>query len=263
MSIAVIVQARFGSSRLPGKAVMTLGNRRVLDLVLDRCARIQGVRDVICAIPDSVENDVVARAAEQAGYAAVRGPEDDVLERYVLAARSSSADLVFRVTSDCPFIDPALCSATLAFMLEQGADYGTNTMPARFPHGLDCEVFTKDWLLKAGREASTAFEREHVTPFIREHEQVRTACLLGPGEGVERFRWTLDYPEDYAFCEDVFGRLGHKAETASAAQLAELCRANPDLTAINALRVNRARVEDEGRADVISKPVALSGEPLI
>lgn len=259
MSIAVIVQARFGSSRLPGKAVMPLGRGRVLDHVLNRCARIRGVSDVICAVPDSAENDVVASAAERAGYAAVRGPEDDVLGRYVRAANTSSAELVFRITSDCPFVDPDLCSATLDFMRSEGADYGTNTMPARFPHGLDCEVFPRDWLLRAGREARSAFEREHVTPFIREHADVRTASLLGPGGGVENFRWTLDYPEDYAFCQAVFERAGDAAETMSAAQLARLCRDDPDLPAINARRVNAARVDDEGRADVISKPVSFPG----
>lgn len=261
MSIAVIVQARFGSSRLPGKAVMPLGRRRVLDHVLDRCARIEGVSDVICAVPDSAENDPVARAAAAAGYAAVRGPEDDVLARYVRAAESCRADLVFRITSDCPFIDPQLCTRTLEFMLESGADYGTNTMPARFPHGLDCEVFPRDWLLRAGREAETAFQREHVTPFIREHADVRTACLLGPGEGAEHYRWTLDYPEDYAFCQAVFDRLGEAAQTIGAGELAQVCAQQPDLPALNAQRVNHARLADEGQADAISEPVALTGAP--
>ena len=259
MEIAVIVQARFGSSRLPGKAVMPLGERRVLDHVLDRCSRIAGVNHVICAVPDTPENDVVAEAAGRAGYAAVRGPEADVLERYVRAAETVRSELVMRITSDCPFIDPVLCERTVNWMRECGADYGTNTMPARFPHGLDCEVFPREWLLRAGREASGGFQREHVTPFIREHAEVATACLLGPGGESENYRWTLDYPEDYVFCQAVFERLGQAATTVSAAELAVLCATDPALTELNKARVNRARVEDEGRADFVSEAVDLAG----
>jgi spore coat polysaccharide biosynthesis protein SpsF len=257
MTLAIIVQARFGSTRLPGKILNPLGSKSALARVLDRCARIAGADHVIAAIPDTDADDAVADEARAAGYAVSRGSESDVLSRYAQAARDCGAEYVMRVTSDCPFIDPQICERVLDLFHDSHADYACNSMPALFPHGLDCEVFPAILLYRADRLASEAGDREHVTPWLREHPHLRHACLVGPGQGLERLRWTLDYAEDLEFFQAVYAELGEAAATASAAELAALCLRRPDLVAINAGRLDQRRLDDPERAEIVSAPVAL------
>tara|TARA_R110000868_G_scaffold219607_1_gene470714 strand:- start:18616 stop:19401 length:786 start_codon:yes stop_codon:yes gene_type:complete len=257
MTLAIIVQARFGSTRLPGKILNPLGEKSALARVLDRCARIPGADTVICAIPDTAADDAIAQEAARHGYAVSRGSESDVLSRYAKAARDCGADLVMRITSDCPFIDPLVCGRTIDLLRDAHADYACNSMPALFPHGLDCEVFPAVLLYRADRLATLAADREHVTPWLREHPHLHKACLLGPGQGLERLRWTLDYPEDLAFFQAVYEAAGEAAAMMSAAELAALCLRRPDLVEINASRLNEARLSDPERADIISAPTRL------
>tara|TARA_R110002072_G_scaffold87169_5_gene196912 strand:- start:1199 stop:1984 length:786 start_codon:yes stop_codon:yes gene_type:complete len=257
MTLAIIVQARFGSSRLPGKILNPLGSKTALARVLDRCARIGGADHVIAAIPDTEADDAVADAARAAGYAVSRGSESDVLSRYAKAARDCGAEYIMRVTSDCPFIDPQICDRVIRLLHDTHADYASNLMPALFPHGLDCEVFPAVLLYRADRLASEPGDREHVTPWLRQNPHLHRACLAGPGQGLERLRWTLDYAEDLQFFQAVYAELGEAAATASAAQLAGLCLRRPDLVAINAGRLDLGRLDDPERAEIISAPFAL------
>ncbi|WP_339748825.1 glycosyltransferase family protein [uncultured Maricaulis sp.] len=257
MTLAIIVQARFGSTRLPGKILNPLGSKTALARVLDRCARIAGADHVIAAIPDTHADDVVADAARAAGYAVSRGSESDVLSRYAKAARDCGAEYIMRVTSDCPFIDPQICDRVVDLLHATHADYACNSMPAQFPHGLDCEVFPAVLLYRADRLANEPGDREHVTPWLRQHPHLHHACLVGPGQGLERLRWTLDYAEDLAFFQAVYAELGEAAATASAAQLAALCLRRPDLVAINAGRLDLGRLGDSQWAEVVSAPTAL------
>lgn len=257
MTLAVIVQARHGSTRLPGKILSPLGSKTALIRVLERCERIPGVDEVICAIPDTKADNVVAKIASKAGYDVSRGSEHDVLSRYAKAARDFDVNHVMRVTSDCPFIDPVICGQVIDLLRETNSDYATNTMPAFFPHGLDCEVFPAVLLHEADRLSSSAAEREHVTPWMRQHPHLQRANLRGAGQGLERLRWTLDYAEDLAFCEAVFEVLGEAAATISAAELAALCLRRPDLVAINASRLDQSRLEDCEAAEIATAPVSL------
>lgn len=258
MTVAVIVQARWGSTRLPGKVLQPLGGATALKRVLDRCARIPGADVVVCAVPDTIDSDPIATEARRAGAVVVRGSEKDVLARYSKAASYIGAETVMRVTSDCPFIDPALCGRVLSLFEETGADYASNTMPASWPHGLDCEVFPARLLHWAERLAELPPEREHVTPWMREHEGFMRAALVGPGGGIARMRWTLDYPEDYDFFCAVYQALGERAATASAAELAALVMRRPDIPAINAIRHDDARLVRRRRADVETPPLSLA-----
>ncbi|WP_339739465.1 glycosyltransferase family protein [uncultured Maricaulis sp.] len=257
MSLAIIVQARFGSTRLPGKILNPLGSKSALVRVLDRCARIAGANHVIAAVPDTDADDVVAEAARAAGYAVSRGSEHDVLSRYAKAARDCGAEYIMRVTSDCPFIDPQICGRVIELLHETHADYASNSMPALFPHGLDCEVFPSVLLYRADRLAREPGDREHVTPWLRQNPHLHHASLSGPGQGLERLRWTLDYAEDLQFFQAVYDELGEAAATASAAELAALCLRRPDLVAINAGRIDECRLENSQQAEIISAPFAL------
>ncbi|MHA6287071.1 cytidylyltransferase domain-containing protein [Maricaulis sp. CAU 1757] len=243
MSLAVIIQARIGSSRLRGKVLDDLGGVPLVRRVLDRCARIPSADVVMAAIPDDAVNDPLETAIRQAGYPVFRGSESDVLARYAGAARVAGREYIMRVTSDCPFIDPQLCEAVFQLLRESGADYANNTLIPAYPHGLDCEVFPRRWLDAASVSASAADEREHVTPWIRNNPKVTTACLEGPGGDVGRLRWTVDYPEDMDMAKAVFDTLGPQAAGADWQSLASLFRDRPALQQINAgRRIERVRV---------------------
>ena len=233
MTTACIVQARLRSSRLPGKVMEDLGGRTVLSHVLARCRAIHGIDVVVCATVDAADCDPVAAEAERCGAAVFRGDETDVLDRYHKAAQSVGATTVMRVTSDCPLIDPDVCGEVLALTQQAGADYAANGHPPSFPHGLDCEAFSFIWLERAAVEAVRPSEREHVTPYLHAHRDVRRVNLRSPMAGVSHHRWVLDHPEDLDFLRALWpllpaGRAGWPWRTVLA-----VVEAHPDLTAIN------------------------------
>jgi spore coat polysaccharide biosynthesis protein SpsF len=247
---AVIVQARFGSSRLPGKVLLPLGGRPALAAVLERCARIPGIDRVVCAVADDAASDPVAAAAQTCGAVVFRGSQHDVLARYEGAARAVGADIVMRVTSDCPLIDPDVAGAVLAVLDETGADYACNTMPPLWPHGLDCEAFRARHLARAALEADAAYDREHVTPWLRRNAALRRVNLDGPGGGAERHRWTLDHAEDYAFFAALWDAMGERAGQATTAELIAFLADRPEIAALNRGLVDETRLRDRSvRAD--------------
>lgn len=254
MTLAVIVQARMGSTRLPGKVLMDIAGKTALARCLARCQAIPGTDIVVAAVPEGEADDPVALEAARCGAAVVRGPLQDVLARYAKAARAVRATTVMRVTSDCPLIDPAICARTHALLHDSAADYATLAMPARWPHGLDCEAFPASLLYRAEAEAHDPFEREHVTPFMRSAPGLVRACLLGPGGGLERLRWTLDHADDLAFFRAVFEAMGEAAATASAADIAALCLRRPDIPALNARWIDQARLAGAEQAERQTAP---------
>jgi len=260
MTFAVIVQARMGSSRCPGKVMMDLGGEPFLKRCLDRCDRIPGTDFVVVAVPDLPQDDPVAKAADSWGYAVVRGSETDVLARYAKAAREVHADAVMRVTSDCPMIDPEICGETIRFWQQSGADYGCNNMPPGFPHGLDCEVFDADALFAAEELAVLPYEREHVTPWIRTNAKMKRSSIQGPGGGMEKLRWTLDYPEDVEMFRAIYEEMGDAAPFASAADYLALCLRRPDIPALNQNRHDPARLQSEQIADIRNDTLMLRTE---
>lgn len=208
MRTVVIIQARYGSSRLPGKVLLPLGEGCVLDEVVKRCLVIPGATLTCVAVPDVTGNDDVAARAAAAGATVVRGPEHDVLARYGVAARQTDADVVLRVTSDCPLLDPGVAGQVLAARERDSADFTSNNLPPRgWPHGLDCEAFTRDALERAVTSATLSHDREHVTPWLRKADDIRRSWVTGPGGPVAASRWTLDLPEDYAFLRATFERM--------------------------------------------------------
>lgn len=175
--------------------------------VLDRCAAIPGSDTVICAVPDEPASVPIEVLARERGAQVFRGSETDVLARYLGAARLAKADIVMRVTSDCPLIDPDVCGQVLALCVRAGADYAANNMPRSYPHGLDCEAFTIAALAEADATTREPFDREHVTPWLRRAPHLKRANLHSGDVTLGSQRWTLDYPEDLAFFRAVFAAL--------------------------------------------------------
>ena len=256
MTTAIIVQARTTSSRLPGKVFADLGGRAAVLRCLDRCARVPDAV-VVAAVADEPESDILDYMITDAGYRCVRGDTQDVLSRTAKAARAVGADLVVRVTSDCPLIEPAVIAQVIALLYRHDADYACNNMPASWPHGLDCEVMPAPLLYAADQWARTAEEREHVTPWIRRNLHLDRVTLTGPGGVLARLRWTLDYPEDLTFFRALYTALGDKAATATAAEIASLCLRRPDLTGINAHLVDEARLGAQWCPTRVTTPTPL------
>lgn len=230
---AIIVQARMTSTRLPGKVMLDLAGHTVLAQVLHRCINIPGADAVCCAIPLGALHDPLVGEAERAGAAVFRGSETDVLDRYFHAAQALDAEVVMRVTSDCPLIDPVMCGRVLRLVTEDGADYACNNMPPSWPHGLDCEAFTFAALALAAETARHPEEREHVTPWLRNHPTLRKANLIGPGGIVAEQRWTLDFPEDYDFFARLFQYLPSWPEIPSTNEVLTLLASHPHIQTIN------------------------------
>ncbi|MEO0034814.1 MAG: hypothetical protein RLZZ501_837 [Pseudomonadota bacterium] len=234
MRQVAIIQSRLGSSRLPGKSLMDLGGRPVLAWVVAAARAVPGLDAVAVATSDRADDDPIAAWCAEAGVACHRGPENDVLARYALAARAERADVVMRLTGDCPLLDPAVCDQVLALRTRSGADYASNVDPHTWPHGLDCEAFTAEALFAAEREARLPTEREHVTPFLRAHrDRFHAANLPCPIPGLRDERWTLDHAEDLALLQALVARLP-LGRPASYPEVLRVLDAEPGLRGLNA-----------------------------
>lgn len=196
-----------GSSRLPGKSLAEIAGRPMVAHVLDRAAASPGVDRVVLATSDLAIDDPLANTVSDLGYAVFRGSEQDVLDRFYGAARSSNAGVIVRLTADNPLNDPSTVGALIDLFFDEQADYASNVNPRSYPKGLDAEIVTMAALESAWREAVDPYEREHVTPFFyRRPERFRIANLQ---DNVDRssWRWTVDEPADLEFARHVYSRL--------------------------------------------------------
>lgn len=207
--VVAVVQARMTSSRLPGKVLEDLGGEPVLRRVLGRLAGAVEVQEVVVATSDDPSDDAVAAAA---GVAVVRGPLEDVLERYRLAVAAHPCDAVVRVTADCPLIDPAVVDAVVRRWREGDEAYVANVIePRTFPQGMDTEVVSADALAAAAAEATDPHDREHVTPFVRDRPERFPQAAVRRDPPASHLRLTLDTPEDLRALRDLVARTGPDA----------------------------------------------------
>lgn len=191
----MVVQARTGSSRLPGKVLADVAGRPMLRLQLDRLGPV-GAEHLVVATTDLSRDDSIARLAEAAGVDVVRGSETDVLGRFALVLDRYHPRTVVRLTGDCPLTDPGVVSACIELHERSGVDYTSNVHPRSFPQGLDVEVADARALRAAQEEAVDPYDREHVTPFLYRHPDRFTMANLDSGRDLGDLRWTVDTAED-------------------------------------------------------------------
>jgi spore coat polysaccharide biosynthesis protein SpsF len=239
MRTVAIIQARMGSTRLPGKVLKVLGDRSVLAHVITRVRAVAAVDEVVVATTELVADDAILEAAVAAGAKVFRGSESDVLSRYYHAAIAFDAELVVRVTSDCPLFDSELLARMLQRfdrLREDGAavDYLSNTLERTYPRGLDAEIFTMEVLAAAFAEARSGDEREHVTPFV--YLRPDRFALRGFTAAIDhsRHRWTLDTSEDWQLIEAIFRELYVAGAPFGTERVLDFLAVHPELVALNA-----------------------------
>lgn len=206
MKVVAIVQARMGSVRLPGKVMRTVRGQVLIDLLLARLARAKRINEIVLATTDKPIDDTLATHVKGLGYRVVRGSEDDVLSRYAKATREAGADVVVRITGDCPLVMPELVDTVIGRFQDAGVDYFSNTEPPTYPDGFDIEVFTADALYLAEAEATERYDREHVTPFLRREARFTRASMQCERD-LSHLRLTVDEPADLEVVDNILTAL--------------------------------------------------------
>ncbi len=233
----VIVQGRMGSSRLPGKVLLDIGGQPMLSRVVERSRRADLVDDVVVATTADDSDDPVDALCRQRGYLCYRGSLYDVLDRYYQAARLYEADLVVRITADCPLMDPALIDATLQAFQSSGCDFAATRLPPpwkrTYPIGLDIEVCSFQGLERAWREADQPHQREHVMPFFYEQEGRFRLNILNYPVDYGSQRWTVDTPEDLELIRRIYAHFNPRADFGWL-EVIDLFHRQPDLFQVNA-----------------------------
>jgi len=233
MKRVAIVQARMGSTRLPGKVLCPLRGKLLVDHVLDRVHRARSLDTVVVATTWGREEAPLIEHVRSRGDTKIfRGSAADVLQRFHYAAVAQRADVVVRVTADDPFKDPGLIDAVVERLCaEPSLAYVSNTIEPTFPEGLDIEAFTAPALRQAHQEAHLPSEREHVTPYIWKYPERFRCAQIHHSEDLSAWRCTVDREEDVRFASAVLERLG--PGEAGLDDIVRVLRADPGLLAIN------------------------------
>ena len=252
MRVVVVVQARTSSSRLHGKILLPLAGRPLLERILERIRAASTPDDVVVATTCDRSDDSVYDLAIAAGVRCYRGDTNDLIDRHLQAARCALADVVVKIPSDCPLIDPGVIDRVLDFYKGNAAvfDYVSNLHPATFPDGNDVEVMPVPVLEAAWREAREGYEREHTTPFIWERPErfrIGNVEMAGGADYSRSHRWTIDYREDYDLIAAVYDALWNPRRMFSLDDVLNLVRARPELAAVNAMHLGRNWYVDQRR----------------
>ncbi len=249
MKCVAIIQARMGSTRLPGKVLRELAGTPVLEKVYERVKRVQGLSDVVVATTVSPEDDDLERFCRTHAIPVHRGSEHDVLDRFYQVARELRAEAVMRITADCPFIDPRQSGRVLAAFAEvEGCEYACNIEPPFLPDGMDTEVVRFATLERIWREATDVESREHVTLYIRRHmPRFNTVCVGSMDPPQARcstdapvwsgYRLTLDEPADYEQLQALAEILERRGQFGYVEEIVAILEQVPDLVRLDHQRL--------------------------
>ncbi|MBF8982973.1 glycosyltransferase family protein [Lutibacter sp. B2] len=206
MKIGAIIQARMGSTRLPGKVMLDLCGKYVIDHVIDRVKQSKYIDEIVIASTTSKNDDKIIERAKENKIKYFRGSEEDVLSRYYYAALENKLDVIVRITSDCPLIDSFVTDEIIKFYIDNKYEIVSNEGPhpteKTYPRGLDTEVFSFKSLKDAYVNAKEKYQREHVTPYI--YENYTNIYYYKNGEDYSNYRWTLDTHEDWKLIKEIY-----------------------------------------------------------
>ena len=209
-NVVAIIQARMGSTRLPGKVMMEIVGKPMLWHIINRVKKAKLIDKIVVATTINEEDKKIVDLARAKEIECFAGSTEDVLDRYYQVAKKNKGDIIVRITSDNPLTDPEIIDEIIKFYLERedDLDYASNTIDPTFPKGLNVEVFSFDALEQAWKEANKKSEREHVTPYIwKHHDKFKIANIKKEGENLSHLRWTVDYENDLKFVREVYRNL--------------------------------------------------------
>lgn len=232
----VIMQARMGSSRLPGKVLKQVCGKTLLELQYERIQAARNVDRIIIATTDAAQDEAIAILCQHNHFDCFRGSENDVLDRYFQAARQvgcSYNDAVIRVTADCPLLDPEILDQVVNLFWAFEVDYCSNVNPPTFPDGMDVEIFKYEALAKAWQEARLTSEREHVTPYIRNHPDLFSQANYSGSIDLSALRLTVDEPGDLEVVRCIYEKLYTPKRLFLLADILQMIGTEPQLTELN------------------------------
>jgi spore coat polysaccharide biosynthesis protein SpsF (cytidylyltransferase family) len=233
MKIWAIIQARLGATRLPGKVLLKLNGRTVLEHVIARVLKAKTINGVVVATTVNKEDLSIVHLVSGKGISVYCGSSEDVLDRYYQAARLFNIEHVIRITADCPVIDPKIIDRVVSDYFKKQADYCSNTLRETFPDGQDVEVFSFKALTIAWRNAKLSSEREHVTPYIRKRAKLFKLVSYENKIDLSKKRWTLDRIEDYRLLKILFQHLYKNNSFFGMQEIINFLKENSDLEKIN------------------------------
>lgn len=234
--VYAFVQARMGSTRLPGKVLKEICGKPLLELELERIQESSKIDKIIVTTTINKEDDSIIGFCEKKNIDHYRGSESDVLDRYYQTSKYygvNKNDIIVRLTGDCPLIDPNVIDEVIELFMNSKTDYASNIEPPTYPDGLDVEVFGFSVLKKAWEEAQLPSEREHVTPYIRNNPNLFKKVNLKNKNDLSDYRWTVDEKEDYKFVKKIYNKLYKEDKYFSTEQIIDFIKSQPNIVKIN------------------------------
>ncbi len=231
MKTGIIIQARMSSSRLPGKVLLKLAGQEVLWHMVKRCQTSLKAGQVIVATSTNTSDDVIEKFCQKNNFTYFRGDLNNVLNRFFQTADHFKLKTIVRVTSDCPLIDPEIIDQSIEYFENNTADYVSNCLDRTFPRGLDCEVFSMAKLTEANDRAATAYEQEHVTPYLIKNDDCLPIHVSPEYHG--DFRLTLDTPKDYELLKIVYDKFYLADKIIDVKRVIAFLTENPEIVKIN------------------------------
>jgi spore coat polysaccharide biosynthesis protein SpsF len=231
-----VIQARSGSTRLPGKVMMDILGKPLLIRMVERVQQSALAGTIVVATTTEREDDVIETLCNDFGLLCYRGSRDDLLDRHYQAGKLYGADAVVKIPSDCPLVDPKVIDKVLQYYLDNQFDFVSNMHPATYPDGNDVEVMRWSAIEKAWQNATRTLEREHTTPYIWENPELFTIGNVAWESGLDYSmtdRWTIDYPEDFTFIKTIYEHLYPSNPAFDLQDILHLTRQNPDVFSIN------------------------------
>lgn len=236
MKIGAVIQARMGSTRLPEKVMKKIAKKTVLEHVIERVNQSGLIDEIIIATTIHERDDAIEAEALRCGIKTFRGSEEDVLSRYYSASKENNLDVIVRITSDCPLIDPRVLDEVIGYYMKYDYDIvsnaGSDFSNRTYPRGLDTEVFSFEVLENAFNNATEKYQREHVTPYI--YEKSKSIFYYKNDTDYSKYRWTLDTDEDFELILEVYKHMYNGKHDFYMKDIIELFERNPQLYNINA-----------------------------
>lgn len=231
MKIVAIIQARMSSSRLPGKVLMDLSGKPVLEHIINRLRTCNHIHEMVVATSTENSDNPIEEFCIENNVNFYRGSLNDVLDRFYQASKKYDADGILRITADCPVVDPEIVDIIISSFLETQCDLCG--LSGEFPDGLDCSVFSFKAIEKAWNEAKLASEREHVGPYIEKNPDIFKIVPVKIFDNLGHLRWTLDTQEDYLLLKEIYNKLYKEKKIFLTQDILDMLQKNPYLTSIN------------------------------